>query len=296
MDSFKDSITFWATVLGTLTGFIGLFQSRAWLVVIGTVIACGSIATLLYAKSERGRVRSALLKIGERSIDSLNLAGLRRHLNRSLVIQEVKNLAIIDAEDLTVTWECSGYCRANRETTIEFSIDADAYTPYERLDCVAFDIRRDPQRRHAIRPILVSPDGLSKKIAVPFLAPLAAQEPFCVMVRWHQAHCMKPGIDYYTATLSFDQNRVQHYAVGLRFLDGLPKWVHVYELASGGTANVLKDLHPAIMEDRTVEYWDIDNDVAAQSARVYLFSRPQSDHERRSGPSKEEMASSHVSR
>src|ERR1700683_2918621 len=126
MDSFKDSITFWATVLGTLVGIFGVFQSRAWLVAIGILIICGSIGTLLYAGKQRALLRSAAVRVGDRSIDSLNLASLRRRLNRKLVIQDAQNLAIIDGEDLDVAWKCSGYCRADRETAIEFSIDADS--------------------------------------------------------------------------------------------------------------------------------------------------------------------------
>jgi hypothetical protein len=42
-----------------------------------------------------------------------------------------ENLAVIDGEDLSVTWKCSGYCRADRETALEFSIDADATIPFD---------------------------------------------------------------------------------------------------------------------------------------------------------------------
>lgn len=174
MDSFKDSVSFWTTILGTLVAIFGAIQSRAWLLVAGALAVVGSLGTLCYAEKQREIVQSAVLKVAGRSIDSLNAASLRRLLNRSLVIQQADNVAIIDGEDLDITWECSGYCRADRETAIEFSIDADTNVPFAGLDCFAFDLRRDPQRRHRIRPILLGPDGISKKIAVPFLSPLSA--------------------------------------------------------------------------------------------------------------------------
>lgn len=191
-------------------------------------------------------MKSAVLKIGGRSIDSLNVAGLRRHPNRSLVIQRVQNLAVIDGEDLTIFWKCVGYCGTDRAAAMEFSIDADANIPFADLDCVAFDLRHDPRKRHAIRPILVGPDGMSKKIEVPFLSPLALKDPFSVLLKRKLPGCMKSGIDYYTATLSFAQETVPSYEVRLRFDHGRPQWVRVYDCRPSGTVNLLRDLWPSM--------------------------------------------------
>lgn len=274
MDSFKDSVAFWMTVLGTLVEFFGVFQARAWLAVIGALIVVGSIAALAYARRQRELVKSAVLKINGRSIDSLNVAGLRRQPNRSLVVQRVENTAVIDGEDLTIFWKCDGYCRARREGSMEFSIDADANIPFANLDCIAFDLRRDPRKHHAIRPILIGPDGMAKKIAVPFLAPLAAKEAFSVLLKCKLPGCMKAGIDYYTATLSFAQDTVPSFVVKLRFDRGRPRWVRVYECRPTGTVSLLRDLRPAAGSAETQEYVDVDENVPGASARVYLFQRP----------------------
>jgi len=274
MDSFKDSVAFWMTVLGTLVGFFGVFRSRAWLAMIGALVVVWSLAVLGYAQRQRDVVKSAVLKISGRSIDSLNVAGLRRRPNRSLVVQRVENTAVIDGEDLTIVWKCTGYCRADREAAMEFSIDADANIPFATLDCVAFDLRNDPRKRYAIRPILVGPDGMSKKIQVPFLAPLASKEPFSVLLTCKLPGCMRSGIDYYTATLSFAQETVPRYAVKLRFEHGRPQWVRVYECLPNGAVSLLRDLRPGTANAGVQEYADAATDVPATSARVYLFQRP----------------------
>lgn len=274
MDSLKDSIAFWATVLGTLLGLFGAIQSVAWLVVIGSVIVAGSLGVLVYARKQALLVKSATLKVGGRSIDSLNMASLRRHMNESLVIQAAENLAVIDGENLALTWKCTGYCRAASETAIEFSIDADTHIPFAELDCFGYDLRRDPRRRHPIRPILLRPDGISKKIAVPFLAPLSVQEPFCVMLTCNLPNCMKAGEDYYTATLSFDQECIAHYTMHLTFVHDRPHWVRAYEYRADGKVTLLKALQPHDKGAGIWEYIDTGNDVAARSARVYMFSRP----------------------
>jgi hypothetical protein len=157
---------------------------------------------------------------------------------------------------------------------MEFSVDADANIPFPSLDCVAFDLRHDPRKRHAIRPILVGPDGMSKKIAIPLLSPLASKEPFSVLLTCKLPGCMKSGIDYYAATLSFAQETVPSYAVRLRFIHGRPRWVRVYECRPNGNVNLLRDLRPASSNAGAQEYLDVDENVSGASARVYLFQRP----------------------
>ncbi|HSU55813.1 MAG TPA: hypothetical protein VLT36_17290 [Candidatus Dormibacteraeota bacterium] len=273
MDSFKNSVAFWTTVVGTFAGLFGIIQSRAWLAIIGAGAVTASIGTFSYAKRKGELLESAALKIAGLNIDSLNLANLRRRLNRSLVIQQAENVAVIDGKDLTTLWKCAGYCRAERETAIEFSIDADANIPFAELDCTAFDLRRDPKRCHGIRPMLVGPDGMSKKIAVPFLAPLSSQEPFNILLRSRFAGCMKPGIDYYTTTLSFDQKHIERYSMRLTFRQNLPQWVRVYECDAHGDLKLLKALQVLRQTNETAEYLDTCQQIAARSARIYLFLR-----------------------
>ena len=273
MDSFKDSIVFWATVLGTLLGLFGAIQSLAWLVVIGCVVIVASVGTLIFARRQTLRVKSATLKVGGRSIDSLNMASLRRRMNENLVVQSVENRAVIDGENLTFNWKCTGYCKAASATAIDFSVDADTHIPFEELDCCGYDLRRDPRRRHPIQPILLRPDGISKKITLPFLTPLSAQEPFCVMLECKLPKCMKAGEDYYTATLSFDQDRIARYTMRLTFLRCRPHWVRAYECRADGEVKLLRALQPHDKGAGVYEYIDVGNEVAARSARVYMFSR-----------------------
>jgi hypothetical protein len=273
MDSFKDSVAFWASVLGTLLGLLGAIQSLTWLAAIGGLMLAGSIGAVAYAARQHELVESAALKVAGRSLDSLNMATLRRRLNRSLIIQEAQNEAIIDGEDLTITWKCIGYCRTDRETSIEFSIDTDSNIPFDALNCFAYDLMHDPNETHRIRPILIGPDGISKKIAIPFLAPLTAGQPFNILLNCELPGCIKPGIDYYTASLSFDQERVQHFSVRLMFLRDRPNWLRVYEPGTAGAATLLKDLRPAKEDAEVTEYLDTGDNAPPNLIRIYVFSR-----------------------
>jgi hypothetical protein len=273
MNFSDESLASWASILGTLISFLGLIQSRAWLTAIGIFFIGASLIAIAYARRERRVVTSAMVQVEGRSIDSLNIANLRRRVNRSLMIQEAHQVARIEGEDLKITWQYTGYCRARRETAIEFSIDSDNGIPFDSLDCVAYDLRCDPERKHKIRPILIGTDGLSKKIAVPFLEPLTVQQPFTILLKCALPGCMKAGLDYYTSTLSFDQDRVRYLTVRLIFVNNRPQWVRLYQCAASGSAKLLKDLRPFLQDQYLTEYLDVAKDVAAQSARIYVFRR-----------------------
>jgi hypothetical protein len=273
MDSFKDTVAFWASVLGTFLGLLGAIQSVHWLAALGGVMVVASIGAIAYARRQRQLLESAVLKVAGRSVDSLNMASLRRRRTRSLVIQEAHNTALIDGENLKLTWECTGFCRADRETSIEFSIDSDNNIPFDELECFAHDLRHDPKRRHRIRPILMGPDGISKKIAVPFLAPLRSGERFNILLTCELPGCMKAGVDYYTASLSFDQDEFLRCTVRLVFLQDSPKWLRVYEAGPAGAVRLLKDLRPEGMNAEGNEYVDAERSLPAKSVRIYVFSR-----------------------
>src|SRR5689334_22380454 len=111
MHSLQESLASWATVLGTILTLISLVQSRAWLSAISVVFVVAAILTGMYARSKRLIVDRASVVVEGRSIDSLNMANLRRRVNRSLLIQEAHHAAEIRGPDLKMTWKYSGYCR-----------------------------------------------------------------------------------------------------------------------------------------------------------------------------------------
>lgn len=277
MYPFQESPASWANILGTLPSVIGLIHSRGWLAGLCLLFVGVSIIAGLYASRQHQILSSAAIKIEGRSIDSLNIANLRRRVNQSLVIQEAHHIAEIDGEDLKMTWKYSGYCHAEQETAMEFSIDAESNIPFDALDCFAYDLACDPHREHKIRPILLGPDGISKKIAVPFLEPVTAQQPFCVLLECMLPGCIKAGMGYYTSTLSFGQGQVRRCAVRLSFWGDRPAWVRAYECAGTGATKLLKDLRPVLENREVSEYLDIAEDAKAQSARVYVFWRARAD-------------------
>src|ERR1039458_5826652 len=273
MDSFKNSLAFWSSILGTVLGLLGLIESSRWLAVLGLFLLVGSAAALLYARKQRQRLRLATVKIEGRTIDSLNAASLGRRLNRSLVVQEADQIVTINGEDAVVTWRYRGYCRAAHEAAIEFSIDTDNHVPFERLECFAYDLQHDPKRMHRIKPLLIGADGLSKKVAVPLLERLSAREPFDAVLSCELPGCMKSGIEYYASTTSVAQDRIPTSTVRLVFLHDRPQWLRVYECGVSGTTKLLKDLRPSREAAQLIEYTDVATDVAAQSARIYVFRR-----------------------
>jgi len=269
----QESLASWATIIGTVVSVLALIQSRTWLVLTSLFFVSVSIIVGLYARREHQAIDAASIEIEGHSIDSLNVANLRRRTNRTLVIQEAHHLAEIEGEDLGITWRYTGYCRAERESAMEFSIDADSRTPFDKLDCFAYDLGHDPGMSHKIRPRLLGPDGLSKKLSVPFLKPLAAEQPFSVLLKCSLPGCMKSGFGYYTSTLSFDQELVRCCTIHMIFIGECPEWVRVYEYVTPGRVALQNDLQPLRQDQARTEYVDVVTDTHGQSARIYAFWR-----------------------
>ena len=268
-----ESFAAMATILGTAISLLALVQSRDWLVLTSLPLVCISIIAGLYARRERLALEAAAIVIEGHSIDSLNIANLRRRVNRTFVIEEAHHTARIEGEDLNIEWVYSGRCRADRASAIEFSIDSDDSASFDKLDCVAYDLGHDRGMTHEIRPLLVGTEGMSKKISVPFLEPLQAEESFRVLLKCTLPRCMKVGFDYYTSTLSFAQNRVRRCTVRLIFVGPSPVWMRVYECTRLRRATLLKNLAPLRRGEELSEYVDVVEGREGQSARVYAFWR-----------------------
>jgi hypothetical protein len=268
-----ESLAALATIIGTAVSILPLIHSRNWIVLTSLPLVCVAIVAGLYAGRDRRIVKSTPVTIEGQSIDCLNVANLRRRVNRTLGVQEAEHTARIEGEDLKIEWIYSGYCRARRESVMEFSIEAERTVPFDRLECVAYDLGHDPSMAHKISPLLIGTDGISKKISVPFLEPLRRKQPFRVMLKCTLPGCMPPGLGYYVATLSFAQARVRRSTIRLIFAGPAPVWVRVYECAPARPPTLLKTLAPLREGHGEHEYLDVVEDADGQSARVYAFWR-----------------------
>ena len=126
---------------------------------------------------------------------------------------------------------------------------------------------------HRIRPLLVGTEGVSKKISVPFLEPLRANEPFGILLKCTLPNCFTSGFGYYTSTLSFAQDYVRRCVVQLIFVGVSPRWVRVYESTSKRPNEPRKILAPSRQDKNVCEYVDVAEDRPGQSATVYAFWR-----------------------
>jgi len=268
-----ESLAALATIVGTAASVLALIQSRNWLALTGLPLVCVAIVAGLYARRERLALTSATVTIEGHNIDALTAANLKRRVNRSLLIQEAHHTAHIEGEDLRIEWEYAGYCRVKRETAMEFSVEAAHTTTFTDLACAGYDLGHDPAMKHKIQPVLLGNDGMSKKISVPFLEPLGAQQPFRVMLKCTLPRCITPGFAYYTATLSFVQNRIRRSTVRLIFAGQQPRWVRVYECLPRRPPVLIKTLSPSRKGAGVSEYLDVITETHGQSARVYTFWR-----------------------
>ena len=263
-----------ASILGSAIASLGVIQSEAYLTLFGIACSGASAAAALFWKRYQLTPHSAAVSIEGLNLDSLLVANLRRRLNKSLVVERAFHVAIIDGTDLNVAWQYDGFCRSQRETSIEFSIDSENNVAFEDLNCFAFDLQNDPARLQQIRPTLVASDGVSKKISVPFLQPLAFRQRFSVLLNCNLRGCVTTGVQYYTSSLSFDQHSIESASVHLIFVKTRPEWVRVYECAKNGVMRLVSEPRPFRDDGATCEYVDMMQNVPGQSVRVYLYVLP----------------------
>jgi hypothetical protein len=268
-----ESLAAVATVLGTVLSLLALIQARNWLVMIGLPLIGVALIAGFYGRRERLALKSATITIEGRSIDALNAANLRHHISRTHTIQEIHHTAFIDGEDLRVEWTYSGYCRAKQSSAFEFTLTAESATPFDRLDCVAYDLTRDAAMMHPIRPLLVGSDGISKRLSVPFLEALKTHHPFTIMLKCTLPHAVKRGLSYYTLRLAFAQDRIPRATVKLIFSGTRPDWLRVYECVLYKEPRLVKTLNIQREEKGRFEYCDAIDNAPGQSARVYAFWR-----------------------
>jgi hypothetical protein len=263
-----------ASILGSAIALLGVIQSETYLTLVGIACSGASAAAALFWKRNQPTPDSAPVSIEGLNLDSLVVANLRRRLNKSLVVERALHVAIVDGTDLNIAWQYDGFCRSQRETGIEFSIDSENNVAFDDLDCFAFDLENDPARLHQIRPALVASDGVSKKIRVTFLRPLVFQQRFSVLLQCNLPGCITTGAQYYTCSLSFDQRSIQSASVHLMFVKMRPECVRVYECAKNGVMTLVSEPKPFRDDGATCEYVDMMQNVPGQSVRVYLYVLP----------------------
>jgi len=268
----RETLAVWASAFGSAFALLGVAESQSWLALLGITCSAGSVATTQISKRNRRLAHFALSSGEALNLDSLLIANSRRRLNRTLMLERAIQVAIIDGADLNLAWQYDGYCRSQREASIEFSIDSENNVPFEQLECLAFDLQNDPARLHEIRPTLVGGDGVSKKISVSFLQPLALRQRFSVLLNCKLPGCITTGVQYYTSSLSFEQRSIASASVHLIFVKRRPEWVRVYEYRKSGAMALVNELRPFRDDGATCEYVDTIQNVPGQSVRVYLYT------------------------
>ena len=106
-----EAIVALATIVGTATSVLAVIQSRASLVFTSLLFVILSIIAGLYALKKRLALNAASTEIEGHSIDSLNIANLKRRVNRTFVIQEAHHTARMKAR----IWRSPGNTRDTAE-------------------------------------------------------------------------------------------------------------------------------------------------------------------------------------
>ena len=266
-------ISFWSSIIGLLISIYGLIANRQAYIFMGLFFFIISVLLAFALLKIKERIKKTNLTIEGKRIDALNAANTARNPNRTLKVQDATHFLKVVNNDLILSFEYSGYCK-NEENGFVFSLDSDVYCPFEKLVCYGFDLLNDPCKTHKIRPILLEPDGLTKKIKLPFINPIFQGDRFHVRLYCELPRCIEFGKDYVVASLSFkDRAGIKNFSVKLEFNKNHPKWVRLYD-ATSGKPRLIKDLKPKCLKADSVYYEDNYKNIEGEKHLVYFFERP----------------------
>lgn len=252
-------VTIFAAVKGMKKVFIFFF--------IGVVITF--IITIVERK-KRIKKHKQPIKIDNVLIESLFLADMQRtQMDRVCIYKAIHEIEI-DKRDMLVTFKYEGCCISEKgEGNFFFNIGGDSACQFTDLKCMGYDLKEDPERKSPITPMLVSEDGLCKKVKLPLRRRLAQYDAFSVLFHYKWPYCIKYGKDYYASSLSFRNKKIKEYIVILKFKEIKPDWLRVYS----ENGEILKDLICERCEKNEYIYVDIVEQPSANSRLIYQFYR-----------------------
>jgi hypothetical protein len=278
----RENLASAASLLGSAIALLGLLEAETAITLLGTAVSAASAAGAIYSRRKRDVPHFDGASIEGLNLDLLHISNHRRRLNRSLLVERAFQVAIIDGPDLNIAWQYDGFCRSEVEPNIEFSIDSEGNTAFDKLDCFAFDLQNDPGRLQKIKPVLVGNDGFSKKVSAQFLEPLKRDDRFSMLLQCNLPGCNAPGVQYYASSLSFDQRSINSTTVHLIFVGARPNWVRLYDFDKRARPRLRNELRPFRDDGATCEFVDMARDVPGQSVFVYVFDVPAVRNTRRS--------------
>lgn len=270
IEKVKEIVLYVITIIEAMVSIYFMVTERFDIAIVFLCILLLLIFFIIYFVFYKKKDKNKIVFINQEPIESLVLADMYRTSTSSLCLNEVVHKAIINHQDLSVIWNYSGVCIDKKgESKFLLSISGDSQCLFADLNCYGYDLIEDVDRLNKINPILISSDGLCKKISLPLLRKLNQHDPFSVEFHYTWLSCIKNKKDYFISSLSFENNKVNKYTVILEFKDINPDWVRVYN----SSGELIKSLVLTEENDGNYIYVDDVNEPSAHSTLIYQFYR-----------------------
>jgi len=201
---------------------------------------------------------------------------MSKELNKDLKLVSSRQDIIIEGCDLTLKFASSGIRIAengDKDDGYIYTVGADSHTPFRDMSCSAKDTAQDSEGRNKIRPILLSDNGKTKTLLLPFLEPVPLGGMFKVEMQCKLFNCMKSGTDTYFSCGSFVESGDTKKEVYLIFRGDFPVSVNAYEVVKGKKKRLIKALMKYSETAEEVVYVHVYPNIYGDKAFVYEFKR-----------------------
>lgn len=159
-------------------------------------------------------------------IDCTNFLTQITKRNRSIIPHKILINYYIDDNNCLSDKILEGKCNSESYSTYEFSIASTIIKKYDDTYCVGYDLNCNPAIE--IRPILISPDGFSKRLSLQLNKSLHKNETIKIRIKYKTYGIMSGDIRYLVSSFNYRKIELDEYNISFHFNKRTPDNIRVY--------------------------------------------------------------------
>lgn len=201
-------------------------------------------------------------------IDCVSFLQQIAKINRDIELHKILIDYRINCNDCWADKRLEGKCYAKQYSTYEFSIASTVIKKYDDVYCVGYDLNYSPDKE--IRPILISPDGFSKRLSMQLNRSLHKGENFSIRLRYITYGVMTGEKRYLVSSFNYKKVALDEYSITFTFDENIPKEIRVYKMNKVNNSYCfLYKIFPQ-KENFFIDRCDV-SDVNNHEQRIYVF-------------------------
>lgn len=190
--------------------------------------------------------------------------------NKDLIPYKIIINYEIDDNDYYEDYLLEAKCVVDSFSEYEFSIVSTTLKKYEEIECVGYDLMKNPNI--GIRPKLISPDSFSKRLSLQLNKELNKEDTLKIRIEHKSYGSMSGNKRYIIRGLNYKKILLGEYSISFKFKKRIPNDIRVYEVNSlNNTYHYLYKIIPDTSDSTMFNDYCSTKNVNRHSKRIYVF-------------------------